>query len=206
MSTSLVSDHRRSLLVWTLAVVALLTLFVGGQRLLNNASNIEKPGTIDLSEVSLQKTDGQLLLDASVQINLPATMQAGLDNGVPLTFIMELKLLEPRRFWLDSTFLQFQKRYTLTYYELTRHYRVHAVDSNVSQNYRSLSSALSGFGDFRAVEFALNQQQWQRIAHESDLTAFLQIRLDTAALPLPLQPLIRSGWSLASEEYRWQAI
>lgn len=206
MSPSLVRDHRWSLFIWTVTGIVILTLFVAGQRLFNNASDVEKAGTIALSDVSLQKADGQLLLDASVQFTLPATMQAGLDNGVPLTFVLELKLLEPRRFWLDRTFLQFQKRYSLTYYELTRHYRVHAVDSNVSRNYRSLSSALTGFGDFQAVEFALNKQQWQQLGHESDVTAFLQLRLDTAALPLPLQPLIRSGWSLASEEYRWQAI
>jgi len=33
--------------------------------------------------------------------------------------------------------------------------------------------------------------------------AALELRLDSKALPLPLQPLIASSWHLSSEEYQW---
>lgn len=187
------------------AVVVLTATAASSYWLFNQLANVEHEGSIVWSQVSMQRTDNQLQLDAVADVTLPANMRAGLDNGLPLTFIMDLRLLRPRQWWLHKTVVHFQQRYTLTYYELTRHYRVYSVDSDTSRNFRSLSSALNGLGEFNEVDFILEDEQQQAII-EPGLVGSMQLRLDTTALPLPLQPLLRSSWNLASEEYLWPVI
>ncbi len=152
-------------------------------------------GSIVLSDVSLQAVNEGLYLDAQADINLPDTIKAGLDSGVPLAFILSLKFIQPRAFWFDQSLARYQQRYVLTYYELTRHYRVHAQDTDVSRNYRSLSAALSGLGNVDKLPIPAPEG--------TSMTASLTFKLDTTSLPLPLQPLIISSWRLSSEEYLW---
>lgn len=162
----------------------------------------EDQGLISLSDIQMDQEADTLHLQASARVRLPATVQAGLDSGVPLTFVLSLRVLEPRSWLPDKTILERKRRYKLTYYELTRHYRVHAVEVDVSRNFRSLSSALAGLGQLGQISFELDEQQAQQL-RDAGLEGSLDMSLSKSALPLPLQPIIRSSWTLMSEEYRW---
>lgn len=207
MSAVKVPDGRSegwSPLVIACLVVILVAVVALSYWALNKLPDVEHRGAIEWSQVSLQRADNLLLLDAVADVSLPANMQAGLDNGLPLTFIMNMRLLRPGYLWSKKTVAHVQQRYTLTYYELTRHYRVYSVNSDASRNYRSLSAALNGLGEFNDVVLFKNAQQ--KSLFEPGLIGSIQLLLDTTALPLPLQPLLRSSWNLASEEYRWPVI
>lgn len=160
--------------------------------------------SIELSSMQLTQIETALQLQADARLQLPRSVQAGLDSGVPLTFELDLKVVKPQRWWPDRTLLAHKVYYKLTYYELTRHYRVDALDQDTSRNYRSLSSALSGLGRLGRINIELDQDQ-QQIMSQAGLEAVLAMRLLKSALPLPLQPIFRSSWSLSSEEYRWAA-
>lgn len=169
-------------------------------------------GSIQLEDASLRQGEaGQWYLSADAEINLPEPIKAGLDSGVPLDFILNLKFKRPYRYWLDKTLAAYRHRYRLTYYELTRHYRVYAVETDESRNYRSLSAALTGLGDFDRLPVVTDPADEQQAAvlealaeDDAIVMAALDFRLDSQSLPLPLQPLIASSWRLASEEYQWQ--
>lgn len=163
---------------------------------------VEGQGLISLSDIQMVQEGDELHLQTNAQVKLSSTIQAGLDSGVSLTFVLSLRVLKPRSFLPDKTVLDLKRRYKLTYYELTRHYRVHAVEVDVSRNYRSLSSALTGLGQLGRITFALDEQQLQKIDHDG-LVGSLNMSLSKSALPLPLQPIIRSSWTLVSEEYQW---
>lgn len=161
---------------------------------------------ITFSGVQLEYGENQAHLQAAARIRLPATVQAGLDSGVPLTFVLRLKLLRVGHWWPDKTLLDIERHYTLTYYELTRHYRVSALGTDFNRNYRSLTSALIGLGKLQQIDIDIDQQKSQQLFYvsaDNALMGSLQMRLLKSALPLPLQPIIRSSWTLASEEYRW---
>lgn len=167
-------------------------------------------GNISWTHVALKKNGSQLFLDARADIQLPDTIKAGLNSGVPLDFILTMELKQPRRFWLDRSLARFQHRFRLSYYELTRHYRVHAFVSDTSRNFRSLSSALDGLGRFDSLALQTSGTSVfvvdDKLAVDNVKTvllASLEFKLDARSLPLPLQPLILSSWRLASEEYLW---
>ncbi|MGQ7845985.1 DUF4390 domain-containing protein [Granulosicoccus sp. 3-233] len=169
-------------------------------------------GSIQLEDVSLRQAEsGQWYLSADAEINLPEPIKAGLDSGVPLDFILDLEFRHLRHYWLDQSLASYRHHYRLTYYELTRHYRVHAVETDDSRNFRSLNAALTGLGEFDRLPVVTDPADEQAFAVSDALAkegaivlAALDFRLDSKSLPLPLQPLIASSWRLASEEYQWQ--
>lgn len=171
-------------------------------------------GSIVLEDARLRWEARQLLMSADAEIELPEPIRAGLGSGVPLDFILTLTFRQPRAYWFDHTLARYEHRFRLTYYELTRHYRVLSVDTGTSRNFRSLSAALEGLGTFRnlpAVTLtpsgaaASDDGFFEPDAARSSvpIVAALELRLDSKALPLPLQPLIASSWHLSSEEYQW---
>ncbi len=169
-------------------------------------------GSIQLEDVLLHQGDsGQWYLSADAEISLPEPIKAGLDSGVPLDFILTLAFKRKRTYWLDQSLAHFRHRYRLTYYELTRHYRVHALETDESRNYRSLSAALAGLGNVDRLPVVIDSVDDQHSAildalamDNAVVLAALDFRLDSKSLPLPLQPLIASSWRLASEEIQWQ--
>lgn len=189
-----------------LAMFLVLVDFYGGD-LSDDGRN---EGLILLSDVSLIQDRGRYFLDATVDINLPITIKAGLDSGVPLIFVLTMQFLKPSKYWFDKQLETIEHRFSLTYYELTRHYRVRRLATNTHRNYRSLSSALRGLGSIEGLPLILKNTSFLLSdsdtisASESDaVVAVLDFRLDSRSLPLPLQPVITSNWRLASKELTW---
>jgi len=181
--------------------IVFLLLIVLSQRGLGGIGG--NTGNITLSDVTLKAEADDWYLDADADIELPPTVRAGLDSGVPLQFTLTINLKSPRQYWFDETVAEFERRYRLTFYELTRHYRVEALANGGRKNYRSLLSALDGLGTLRSVAIGASGVNEIALEEGKALVGNMRLQLDTHALPLSLQPLITSTWRLASEEYVW---
>lgn len=198
------AEKQRIALMTFVVLIATLVVFVGLVALSTRGltGKVVDSGDIVLSEVALRRDAGHFFLDARADFELPKTISSGLDSGVPLNFILTFRFVQPRRFWFDQTVAQHEQRYSINYYELTRHYRVQSLNTDVSRNYRSLSSALNGLGQINDLSLTLDNVLGDTVDSAS-LLAALDFRLDTSVLPLPLQPLIASSWRLASKEVVW---
>ncbi|NND90594.1 MAG: DUF4390 domain-containing protein [Granulosicoccus sp.] len=205
-------EKRRLALAILLVPLATLAVFLAlvGLSTRSLFVNGAAEGAITLDDVSVQRDADQLYLSATVDIKLPQAIRDGLDSGVALDFILMLELRQPVRYWFDRSLVLFQHHYRLSYYELTRHYRVLAMQTRISRNYRSLSAALQGMGRLNRLPMALADSDRNALveidallAAHGQLAAQLSFRLDSQSLPLPLQPLIASSWRLASKEYQW---
>ncbi|MFK8083164.1 MAG: DUF4390 domain-containing protein [Granulosicoccus sp.] len=199
-------DHAGSAQAAMLWILFTVGLFYSGlyswQRMTNEPTDGQ--GRISFTDVEVVREADELRLQASALVRLSSTVQAGLDSGVPLTFILSVNVREPLWLLPDRMVVDHKRHYKLTYYELTRHYRVLAIETDVSRNFRSLASALTGLGQLGRLAVELDAQQVKQM-EGSGLVGSIDMRLSKSALPLPLQPIIRSSWTLASEEYRWPA-
>lgn len=153
---------------------------------------------IVFERASLSGADGDWRLDARADVQLPIAVRRGLDSGVPLDFEVSLELRTARRFWFDHREPAGRWRYRLAFYDLTRHYRL-ADSAGQARNYRSLLSALEGLGELRALPLPDGVA-----VSRPGARAVLRMRLDTATLPLPLQPLVRTSWRVRGEPFVWQ--
>ncbi len=177
---------------------------LGSVALLSGYSARLKSERIDIQSAVLREVNNRWLFDCRATIDLPARIQLGLESGVPLQFIVSVKVTKPVDFWPDDVLLSAKRRFRLVYYELTRHYRVHSVEDDKSVNTRSLLSALDELGSLNLLDVT----DW--VKNSTDLSdssiaknASVSIALDQQYLPLPLQHLFNSDWRLASEEFVW---
>ncbi len=127
-------------------------------------------GHVTIDEARLTRVNAGWQLDARAEIRLSSVMRAGLDSGVPLEFVVDIALREPRDWWFDRTVFLFERRYTLNYYELTRHYRLQSSPTEMikgepggrelraeagetadNRNFRSLLVALDAMGTLRGI-------------------------------------------------------
>ncbi|MBX2824144.1 MAG: DUF4390 domain-containing protein [Gammaproteobacteria bacterium] len=167
-------------------------------------------GSIRILDAELSPQQDGFLLRADSDIELNATIERGLQSGVPLYFNVDVDLFQQRRFWWDRHILEVRRRYSLVYYELTRHYRISALGLDQTRNFRSLLDALDYLGTIRDLPIGSTQEHLLdgRLPLQPQLhyRAALNIALDVGALPLALRPqaLVSSAWRLRSEEYHWR--
>lgn len=161
-------------------------------------------GYITIDRAHLRLIDNRWVFDCHADIDLPSQIQLGLESGVPLQFIVTLKVIEPKQFWKDRVLLSVDYTYRLVYYELTRHYRVQSAETERSTNKRSLLSALDELGLVQAMDVTASVRDAEQLANTRNTRiASVSIKLDERALPMPLQPYFSSEWRLASEEFEW---
>lgn len=180
------------------ALVALLSLLLW-EALPVQAQPLEDQGQIDVNSALLRDSVDGWLLSADAEIALSRDIRQGLDSGVPLQFIVDFQIKKPRSWWFDKTLVETEHRFSLIYYELTRHYRLQSISTQHSKNYRSLLAALDDLGTIQGMSI----DRPTNFNDSGELFGHISVRLDGKALPLPLQPLLSSTWRLASEDFTW---
>ena len=155
------------------------------------------------AEISLN--DGDYYLEANFEVELTHTLEDALNKGLPLHFLVEFELIQPRWYTLylwNKSVLEFEQHYRLSYNALTRQYRV--------------ASGLLGlaFDSLDEVERFLSRVTSREVARRDQLVkgtryeAALRLRLDVNQLPKPFQmsALTAREWTLQSEWYRWSFV
>lgn len=164
-------------------------------------ADLVQADAVEFSYFNLSLQDSHYYLDAQVAVELNNTIEAGLKSGVPLYFDAKGKIFKIRPFLWDLAVGSFERRFSLVYYELTRHYRVSAVGEDATRNFRSLFDALEYLGSIQRLPVVSQEILGQSDKYRGEFS----FALDTGALPLQLttQTLVSSAWRLRSENYQW---
>ena len=139
-----------------------------------------------------------LYLSATVEFDLPRSVEDALLRGIALYFVTDFTLERHRWYWLDKTQSETSLISRLSYSPLTRQYRVSR--GGLSQSFDSLRDALDVIKvitDWRVSDKA-------SLSEPENYQAEVRFRLDTQQLPLPMQVSIgNNDWNLSSD---WQTI
>ena len=155
--------------------------------------------------------DGYHLI-ASYDINLTFVVQQALERGIPLYFVTQFSLTQPRWYWLEEEIFVGEQTAKLSYNVLTRQYRISR--GALYQNFVSFEDALKMLSkqSSTAIPAELIKQDKGYIAElikkvttESSYFAAVRLRLDTDQLPrlLQMNALTGDDWTLDSNWYRW---
>jgi hypothetical protein len=138
-------------------------------------------------------------LDAEFDIQFNPRLEEAVNRGVPLYFVVEFELAQPRWYWFDEKPVQFSQTYKISYTPLLRQYRL-AV-GNVYQNFTRFEEVTRVLARLRNVHIADRGQFKKDITYQ----AGIRMRLDTAQLPKPFQlnAIASRDWTLASDWHRW---
>lgn len=138
----------------------------------------------------------------SAQIDYPLTPRVieALQNGVPVTFYQEMKLVESfpilGRFWQWETNLwQTRLNYELRYHALSEQYVLKSLETGDQQNFPNLDGALIALGKIEDISLPPEYTE-----EPDSLKLLIRSGLDLNALPTPMRPgaLISSKWQLTS--------
>lgn len=177
---------------WLRAVIACIAVLSGA---------LHAEG-IHIKSAEVSRADSGYVLDADYEVALSHTLEEALLRGLPLHFVTDFELIEPRGWtfglW-NKTVATFTQQHRLSYNALTRQYRVSF--GTLHQNFDVLTEALAVIGRVHK-RLPLTKDE---IDPDTIYTAAVRLRLDTSLLPKPLQidALGSRDWHLSSEWYRW---
>jgi hypothetical protein len=149
---------------------------------------------IDVKQFWLEPSSEGYLLSADFAFDLTARLEEALNNGVPLSFVVEFELTRPRWYWFDEKATSVRMESRLSYHPLLRQYRVST--GPLQRNYSVLTDAMSALNRVRGWQVL----ERERLQPDAGYVASVRMRLDTAQLPKPFQisALTDRDWSLSS--------
>ena len=185
----------------------LLFSWLLGAALLPAAAQTPANTAVEVTELRLERTDGALLLQSSLRLDLSSTVEDALQKGMPIYFVTEVELMRDRWYWYDKRVGNATRHYRLAYQPLTRKWRLNVsrdpigavgLASSLSQTFETLPEALSAIR--RTVNWKL--ADLSDIEIDNKLTLSFKFRLDVSQLPRPFQMMAGSQaeWNLSAQK------
>lgn len=160
-------------------------------------SGVARAGEFAITEAETRRGENVVLLDARMRLDFDDEVREALDNGVPITVLVELQLERQRDYMWDDEVASLEQRYSLQYHALSQQYIVRNLNSNAQTAHRSLVAARNYLGtitDLPVIDTRLLQQGEPYILR-------LRAGIDINALPSPLRPVawLSSHWRQQSD-------
>ena len=175
------------LIAWAFTLISLCTTaFAAG-------------GSIDIKYADLQPLDDFYALSAKVEVSFDDTIEAAINKGVPLHFLIEFQVVRPYKYWFDDEIVTATRSMVLSYHALSRQYLV--TRGAHQKSFESLAEAaqeLMIISDWKVLDKAL-------IEKNEAYNAALLVRLDQTKLPKAIQvnAISSEKWNLSSQKFEW---
>jgi hypothetical protein len=161
----------------------------------------------EITSAHTELQNDKYLLFADVDYQLSEKAKEALENGVPLFWTLQIKVMRERDFLWARTELETAVHYRLQYHVLLNMYRVVIIkpDSETkngdSYNFSTLSSALSLMSSVEKLPLF----EQSNINPEKHYFVQIKASFEHDMLPLPLQPssYINPQWYLSSDWTTW---
>jgi len=157
---------------------------------------------IAVTSATIEQADDGWNLDAAFDVQFSPRLEEAVNRGVPLYFVVEFELAQPRWYWFDEKPVQLSQSYRISYTPLLRQYRL------------TVGTVYQNFTRFEEVTRVLSRLRGWHVADKGALKkdqvyqAAVRMRLDTAQLPKPFQlnAIASRDWTLASDWHRWTIV
>ena len=157
--------------------------------------------TAEVKQAEITLQGDSYVLSADIDYQLSGKAKEALQNGVPLFWYIQVKMLQHRNVFWDKTLVDTSIRYRIQYHALLNMYRVRNEGGGEIYNFSTLPAALdlmSAVRGFRVIEKA-------ELAPEKQYLCAVKVKFDRDALPLPLRTIayIDPQWYLSSDWTLW---
>ena len=182
--------------------VPLLALLLGPVQ----AQTSNTPG-LEVIELRLEKSEGALLMQSSLRLELSPVVEDALQKGMPIYFVTEAEITSDRWYWYDKKINAVARHYRLAYQPLTRLWRLNVsrepigtvgLASSLSQSFETLPEALTAIR--RTVNWKV--ADLSEISSDNKYTLLFKFRLDVSQLARPFQMTAggNAEWNLATQK------
>lgn len=154
-----------------------------------------------IEEASARLEDGAFRIDANIDFRFSDEALEALDNGVPLTVIVQARV-EPEDGWFWQRAVAVRElKYEVRYHPLAGLFSVADLESGIQERFATRWAAIKMLGTLRSIEVVSEDRLRRDVPYLMAIRAYLDIE----SLPLPLRPLayISPGWYLSTGWSRW---
>jgi hypothetical protein len=154
---------------------------------------------IEVVQASVDPSEDGWAVNAQFELTLKPRLEEALERGLPLYFVIDFELTQPRWYWFDDRTVSTSLTYRLAYYALTREYRLSSGTLQVG--FPTLAEALNVMTrvhDWRVMDKNV-------IRSGETYIAAVRMRFDSSQLPKPilLTTLTSREWSMESDWKRF---
>jgi hypothetical protein len=155
----------------------------------------------DVRTANIRLADSSWVLTARIDYRLTDKALAALENGITLTFRVEVSINRVRGWWTNPEVVDVVRDWRLSYEPLTKRYLVQYPDNREQTSHATLFGALNAMGRIQSVPIA----EASRLREHETYEIFVKAVLDQRTLPGPLQffAFWDGGFSLESDWYEW---
>lgn len=164
-----------------------------------------EPGLVEITELQIERMDGELFLSAGVKFELTGIVEDALLKGIPMFFVAEAEVTRDRWYWTEQNVASEARYMRLAYQPLTRRWRLNVgpkpignigLGVTLTQNFDSLADALAALQRFSRWRIASNGEFDPEVAH----TLRFRFALDVSQLPRPFQigAVGQSDWRISA--------
>lgn len=156
---------------------------------------------IFVQRAQLDAKENRQLVTADIEYRFPPVALRALDEGIPLTFRVKLRIDRIRSWGWPETLAQDERTIQLRYEPLAKSFQVSDLGSGAALHYASLSSVLDTLSHLRGWSIPalpVSEESEQR-------EATLRFEFDVESLPLPLRLVayLSPDWNMETPPYRW---
>jgi hypothetical protein len=159
-----------------------------------------EPGFIVRTAVT-DLVDGVHYLSADIDYGLGDTALEALENGVPLTFGVEVVVIRERRWLWDQTAFEINKLYEITFHPLAEQFVVRDLNDGTQASYLSFRAAAAELGRISDMPIVADAE----LVPDARYQVRMRVRLVVEAFPAPLRwvAMMFERWRLTSDWYAW---
>lgn len=142
-----------------------------------------------------------IVLDADMIMNFSEEVAEALENGIPLTIMVEVQLFRERFLWRNSIIKESRQLFELRYHPLTNIHEVKNMASGDRYSFNSRQDAMAVLGTIRGAHLIDKKM----LAQDKQYSIQMRTSLHINSLPLTLRQIasLSSSWYLKSPWYLW---
>ncbi|MFO1434936.1 MAG: DUF4390 domain-containing protein [Gammaproteobacteria bacterium] len=154
-----------------------------------------------VTAVSDRFVNGMYVVDATARFDLTDDMRSALNNGIPLTYDIEVEIYQQREWLWDELVERSVQRVVLEYRALSGTYTIRNLTTRSSESFHSLDEALEKLGNLGGL--VISEQQ--HLPKPGPYSGRIRLSLDIQSLPSPLRPIayVSPDWPLHSDWHEW---
>jgi hypothetical protein len=170
--------------------------------LISAASIAQGESAFNIKAASFTMQDSLLLLDSTIEIELPKYINKAIDQGFAVPLMFEVEVLKYSKYWLDEKLLSLKQQYQLHYLPMLSSYAIFDVNANQRMYFNSRLEAVR----YLKVIYAYPMFDINNINQSGRVYVRMRVGIDVDELPLPLKSssLWDNDWELQSDWFEWK--
>jgi hypothetical protein len=170
--------------------------------LISAASIAQDESAFNIKAASFTMRDSLLLLDSTIEIELPKYINRAIDQGFAVPLMFEVEVFKHSQYWFDKKLFSLKQKYQFHYLPMLSSYAIYDVNANQRMYFNSRQEAVL----YLEVIYAYPMFDITNINQSDRVYARIRAGIDVDELPLPLKSssLWDNDWGLQGDWFDWK--